>query len=250
MDALLRNALGRDASELLAEERQRLLSRLLSRLAHEIRNPLSSLDVHVQLLEEDLERVSPPVSPDITSRLEIIHSELKRLDAIVRQFLSLAAPAPVHLQPLAMAEVVQHVTRLLGPVAAERGIELASRLPDDLPSLHADAGQLKQALINLVLNAIQAVERRGRVEVSAHCDEPRGLLAIEVCDSGPGIDPERRLAIFEPFFTTKPEGSGLGLWIVQQIAMAHGGSIAAANSDRGGARFTLHLPLASAPLPS
>jgi signal transduction histidine kinase len=75
-------------------------------------------------------------------------------------------------------------------------------------------------------------------------------LAIEVADTGPGIDPGKQLAIFEPFFTTKPEGSGLGLWIVQQIAMAHGGSVAAANPGSGGALFTLHLPLQPALLPS
>ena len=243
MDAMLKEALGRDAAELAAEERQRLLSRLLSQLAHEIRNPLSSLDVHVQLLEEDLLRLAPPVSPEITGRLEIIRSELQRLDGIVRQFLSLASPAPVNLQPLAVADVVQHVTRLLGPAAAERAIALEVSLPEGLPALRADAGQLKQALVNLVLNAIQAIGQRGRVAVTARRDESRGLLAIEITDTGPGVDPARRQAIFEPFFTTKPEGSGLGLWIVQQIALAHGGGIAVANAEGGGARFTLHLPL-------
>ena len=242
MDALLIDALGRDASALATMERQLLLSRLLARLAHEIRNPLSALDVHVQLLEEDLLRVTPPVAPQITGRLAIIQSELHRLDAIVRQFLNLAAPTPAHLQPLDLAEVVQHVTQLLGPVAAERKIEIETRLPDDLPCLQADAGQLKQALVNLVLNAIQAIEQQGRVAITVRWEEPRAVLAIEVGDTGPGIDPGKRLAIFEPFFTTKAEGSGLGLWIVQQIAVAHGGSIAAANAAAGGALFTLRLP--------
>ena len=244
MESMLKDALGRDAAELAAAERQRLLSRLLAQLAHEIRNPLSSLDVHVQLLEEDLLRLSPPVAPDITSRLETIHIELQRLDGIVGQFLSLAAPAPVHPQPLALADVIQHVTRLLGPAAAERHIALAVQLPANLPALQADAGQLKQALVNLVLNAIQAVGQHGRVTITARGDEPRGHLAIAITDTGPGIDPARRQAIFEPFFTTKPEGSGLGLWIVQQIALAHGGSITAANAEGGGARLTLSLPLA------
>ena len=250
MDALLKNALGRDASELAAEERQRLLSRLLARLAHEIRNPLSSLDVHVQLLEEDLVRILPPVSRHITGRLDIVRNELWRLDEIVRQFLSLAAPAPVNLQSIAIADVLEPVAQLLRPAAEERQIELVVRLEGVLPFLQADVGQVKQALVNLVLNAIQAVDRCGRVVITARCDEPRGILAIEVADTGPGIDPGKQLAVFEPFFTTKPEGSGLGLWIVQQIAMAHGGSVAAANPGRGGALFTLHLPLQPALLPS
>ena len=104
-----------------------------------------------------------------------------------------------------------------------------------------------QALVNLVLNGIQAVDRCGRVAITARCDEARGELAIEVCDTGPGIEPAKRLAIFEPFFTTKPEGSGIGLWIVQQIAMAHGGSIVATHAGGGGALFTLSLPLSPAP---
>lgn len=241
---MLKDALGRDGAELAAGERQRLLSRLLSQLAHEIRNPLSSLDVHLQLLEEDLLRLAPPVSPDITGRLETIHSELRRLEGIVGQYLSLAAPAPVHPQPLAIREVLQHVTRLLGPAAAEHDIALAVDLPPDLPVLQADAGQLKQALLNLVLNALQAVGQRGRVRIAVRAEESRGSLAIEIADTGPGIEPARRQAIFEPFFTTKPAGSGLGLWIVQQIALAHGGSITVANADGGGARFTLSLPLA------
>lgn len=247
---MLREALGGDASELVAEERQRLLSRLLSRLAHEIRNPLSSLDVHLQLLEEDLERLAPPAAAGVAGRLGIIQSELQRLDAIVRQYLSLAAPAPVTLETVAIDEVLQHVTRLLGPTAAERGIELTIAVPTALPPLQADAGQLKQALINLVLNAIQATEHAGRVTLAVQCDPGRQCWSIEVRDTGPGVDPAKRLAIFEPFFTTKPGGSGLGLWIVQQIAMAHGGSITAANGDGGGALFTLQLPLrSSAPTP-
>lgn len=243
MDVLLKDALGRDASELAAEERQRLLSRLLSRLAHEIRNPLSALDVHVQLLEEDLVRVSPPVSPDLTGRLEIVRSELRRLDEIVRQFLSLAAPAPVHLQALDIADVLHPVARLLAPAAHERQVALAVHVPANLPVIEGDAGQLKQALVNLVLNGIQAVDQAGQVTMTARCDDLRRMLEIEVSDTGPGIDPGKHLAIFEPFFTTKPEGSGLGLWIVQQIAMAHGGSVAATNAGTGGAVFTLCLPL-------
>jgi signal transduction histidine kinase len=252
MDTAIRDESGRAASELVAEERQRLLSRMLSRLAHEIRNPLSSLDVHVQLLEEDLGALGPPLPPALTGRLEIIHHELHRLDAIVRQYLSLAAPAAADLQPLDLATALRHVTRLLGPAAAERGIGLAVDLPPAPPVVLADAGQIQQALINLVLNAIQALDRGGRILLSVGVDTARSVLCLRVADTGPGVDPARRAAIFEPFYTTKPEGSGVGLWIVQQIALAHGGSIAVDATGTGGALFTLELPLppaGNAPLP-
>ena len=117
------------------------------------------------------------------------------------------------------------------------------KLPDSLPPVAADAAQLTQALVNLVINAIQAVESNGRVEVSAGCGAEEGVLTIAVQDTGPGIPDGRESSIFEPFFTTKTEGSGLGLWIVQQIITAHGGDIGAVNAPGGGAVFALHLPL-------
>jgi len=242
VDNLFDHALGDDASQLAAEERQRLLSRLLSRVAHEVRNPLSSLDIHVQLLEEDIGQLPEPRPPKIAGRLEIIRTELRRLENIVRQFLSLAGPSSIDLQPVNLSDVIQHVCRLLGPEAAAHEIELTMTVADGLPKMWADAGQLTQALVNLVINATQAVERKGRVSISAAPNEPHGV-GIEVRDTGPGIDPAKRLAIFEPFFTTKADGSGLGLWIVQQIAMAHGGTVAAANAPGGGAIITLRLPL-------
>jgi signal transduction histidine kinase len=97
--------------------------------------------------------------------------------------------------------------------------------------------------VNLVINAIQAVERNGRVEVTASMDEKGGELTIAVQDTGPGIPADKQSTIFEPFFTTKAEGSGLGLWIVQQIITAHGGAVEVFNAAGGGAVFAVHLPL-------
>ena len=229
-----------------AEEKQRLLSRLLARLAHEIRNPLSSLAIHVQLLEEDMTQAAPPLKAQAAGRFEIIRSELHRLENLMRQFLSLAAPSSVDLQIVEVAEVVRYVCELLRPEAAERGIEIAMDIPEALPPLTVDPGQLKQALINLVINAIQAVERNGRIEIIVRADPGSGTFSLQVCDNGPGVPGERKSAIFEPFFTTKPEGSGLGLWIVQQIATAHGGAVTVDDTAHGGAAFTLQLPLRGA----
>jgi two-component system, NtrC family, sensor histidine kinase HydH len=172
----------------------------------------------------------------------VIRTELHRLDGVVRQFVNLAGPSSVNLQPINVAELLQHVCRLLEPEATKRQIVLMATRASELPEVWADPVQLTQALVNLVINAIQAVERDGRVEVSAAFDVATEQVIIVVRDTGPGIDPQKRLAVFEPFFTTKPEGSGLGLWIVQQIAMAHGGTVAAGNAAEGGAVFTLRLP--------
>ncbi len=243
MERILAKALGEDVTKLAAQEKRLLLSRLLARFAHEVRNPLSSLDIHVQLLEEDLAQATPQVKEKTASRFEIIHGELHRLENIVRHFLSLAGPSSLDLHPVEIAKVIGHVCGLLRPEAAARGIEIAMRLPDALPQVAADSAQLTQALVNLVINAIQAVERDGRVEVSARADERDEILSIEVHDTGPGIPADKQSAIFEPFFTTKAEGSGLGLWIVQQIITAHGGVVGASNAYNGGAVFAVHLPL-------
>jgi len=240
VDRILAKALGEDVSNLATEEKQRLLSRLLARLAHEIRNPLSSLDIHVQLLEEDLQ-ISPETKERLTGRLEIIHGELHRLENVVKQFLRLAGPSALELTVVDIAKMVGHVRGLLEPEAAARQIEIVTYLAKGLPPLQADVDQLIQALLNLMINALQAVERRGRVELRA--ERAGDSLVIAVCDSGPGIPSESLDAIFEPYYTTKTEGSGIGLWIAQQITIAHGGTLEAANAASSGAVFTMRLPL-------
>jgi len=243
VERTLADALGPDVTKLAAQEKQQLLARLLARLAHEIRNPLSSLAIHVQLLEEDVAKAGPGLRTQTVGRFEIIRSELQRLENLMRQFLNLAAPSSADLQTVVVTDVVRYVCDLLRPEAAARGIELVMNLGEAPPPLTADPAQLKQAVINLILNAIQAVERNGRIEVSLRADLAAATCAIRVSDNGPGVPGEKQAAIFEPFFTTKSDGSGLGLWIVLQIATAHGGTVTIDDRPDGGAAFTLQLPL-------
>ena len=242
MNALPANDLGKDPPPAAASEKQLLLARLLERLAHEIRNPLSSLDIHLQLLEEDFGQWPPQIKNQAAARLEVIHGELRRLESIVDQFMRLAGPSELNLAPVDLAKIVRHVCDLLQPEAATRHIEITDQLSPDLPPLMADGGQLIQALLNLVINSLQAIEQQGRVAIAAR-REGDGCL-IEVRDSGPGVPQDRLTTIFEPYFTTKPQGKGIGLWIAQQIITAHHGSIHAANAPEGGAVLTIRLPLA------
>ncbi len=224
------------------QEKRELLARLLSNLAHEIRNPLSSLDVHVQLLEEDMAGGGPALAERCAPRFQIIRSEIRRLENIVNQFLQLAGPTALEATPLAINAVVGHTCDLLRPQAAERGVELSAELASDLPVIEADSVKLTQAFINLVINAIQAVTAGGHVRVRTFLAEPPAAVAIEVADDGPGILPQDQARIFEPFYTTKSDGSGLGLWITQQIVLAHGGSLRVASDGARGAAFTVILP--------
>jgi len=241
VDSILAQALGQGPGQATVAQKRDLLERLLARLAHEIRNPLSSLDVHVQLLEEDIGALVPGVREQLSSRLEIIHGELHRLESIVDHFLRLAGPSELDLEQVEIPKIVSHVCELLRPEAAARQIQIATHLEGDLPHVPADPVRLTQALMNLVINAMQAVEHKGRIEVSATILE--GSLSVVVCDDGPGIPPEKLASVFEPYFTTKPEGSGLGLWIAHQIVAAHGGTLKVQNGPVSGAVFTLLLPL-------
>ena len=240
---ILAKAIGQDESQLAAVEKQDLLARLLGRLAHEIRNPLSSLDIHVQLLEEDLAALAPETRKPLNPRLEIIHGELHRLESIVERFLRLAAPSALDLEPAEIPKIITHVCDLLRAEASTRQIEIVTRIENDLPPVTADHVRLTQALMNLVINAVQAVGKNGRVEVGAAKSAAGDALVLRVQDNGPGVPAGKLEEIFDPYFTTKPEGIGLGLWIARQIAVAHGGTLRAENASAGGANFTLLLPL-------
>jgi two-component system sensor histidine kinase HydH len=244
VESIFAKALGQEPGPLAVAEKRDLLERLLARLAHEIRNPLSSLDIHVQLLEEDISSLAPQMRGQMAPRLEIIRGELHRLESIVSQFLRLAGPSELDLEPVDTAKIITHVCDLLRPEAGARQIELVTQLMPDLPLVPADPVRLTQALLNLVINAMQAVERQGRIEVAA--DFVEAAILVKVTDSGPGIPQEKLPSIFDPYFTTKAEGSGLGLWIAQQIVTAHGGSIQAWNGPSGGAVFAMVLPLQKA----
>jgi two-component system sensor histidine kinase HydH len=241
MEQMLAKALGQEVTQTAAAEKRDLLQRLLARLAHEIRNPLSSLDIHLQLLEEDLTTLVPATREQLNPRLEIIRGELHRLERIVDNFLRLAGPSALDLEPVEIARIVNHVCELLRPEAAAREIEMVAEVETALPPVTADPVRLTQALMNLVINAMQAVEKKGRIEVSVRRVEQ--AVMVRVSDDGPGIPAEKLRSIFDPYFTTKAEGSGLGLWIAQQIATAHGGSLQAQNGPARGAIFMMLLPL-------
>ena len=240
MENLISNALDQDVSQLAAEEKRRLLSRLLARLAHEIRNPLSSLHIHLQLLEEDILPLEGEIRGKLGDRLQIVHGEVHRLETIVKQFLRLSSPSELNLESLKITETVRHLSELLAPEAKSRSIDLRIECPEDLPELRADKVQLTQALLNLVINAFQAVEKDGTVELRV--ERAGNQFLFQVRDSGPGIAPDKLSTVFEPYYTTKPEGTGLGLWIAQQIALAHSGDVKAASGAEGGAVFTLRVP--------
>lgn len=239
VESIFAEALRQNVSSNTTQETRELLSRLLARLAHEIRNPLSSLHIHVQLLEEDVGRSLPDVKEKLATRFGIIHGELNRLEGLVKHFVSLSGPSVLAIQAVDPAQLVGNVVALLQPEAATRGVTITMERQEGAV-LRADPGQLTQALVNLAINAIQAVDRGGSVTMGVRSEAAR--VIFWVADTGPGVEPAKRTTVFEPFYTTKPEGSGLGLWIVQQIVSAHGGSIVVTSATPAGAVFTIEIP--------
>jgi signal transduction histidine kinase len=228
--------LTRTQSELVASERLATVGRLAAGVAHEIGNPLSGL-----LGWLSVARAKSDSSAELTGYLQEMETEVRRIDEIVRGLLDLGRPVRTQLGPVPLAELVRVATRLVGSGPEFREVTVTTDVPPELVAL-ADPGPLSQVLINLLINAAQAIGGAGHVEVVARQDD--GRVTIDVLDSGPGVPPELRERVFEPFFTTKSggKGTGLGLAVSQHLMRAMSGDIGVGESPDGGGKFTVTLP--------
>ena len=220
-------------------EKLAAIGTLTAGLSHEIKNPLNAATLQLTVLERRIRRLPPEAQPGLQGPLKLVQDEVVRLNRILEEFLEFARPREIRKQAIDLAAVVRLVVELLAPQAEQAGIHLEHRAPDVL-MISVDAGRLHQALVNLVLNAIQATPRGGvvRIELESHGD----VVVLAVEDSGPGIPEAMTQRVFEPFFTTKESGSGLGLPLVHGVVEQHGGSIAVERAQAGGARFAMRLP--------
>ena len=234
------------------EQRLSALGNLAAGVAHEIRNPLNAISIGLQRLRLEFAPEAPEAGKEYTKLARIIEAEVARLNAIVEQFLTLARPLRLTLADEPLAPVLTEVLTLLSSQAAAQGVRLAEdgRLAD--ARVRLDRRQLIHALMNILLNALQAMPKGGtlgvRAEVAAISGDgaDAGTIArITIADSGPGIAPEHLDRIFEPYFTTKENGTGLGLALTRRIILEHDGSIRAETVPDGGARFIIDLPIVS-----
>lgn len=210
-------------------------------LSHEIKNPINAAAFQLGVLERRIGRLPREAQPELRGPLTIIKDEVARLNRIVQELLGFASPRELFKVPVDLAPLLGHVADFLTPQAEASGVHLVRRW-NSLPTVVGDEGPLKQAIVNLVLNAIQATDPAGTVCIEAIRREHEVLVSVE--DTGSGIAAEIRSRIFEPFFTTKPGGSGLGLPVVQSIVERHGGTISVERAQDGGARFVIRLPTA------
>jgi signal transduction histidine kinase len=245
-----RNLAERQRLEAAVAHEQRLaaMGNLAAGVAHEIKNPLNAISMGVQRLRMEFAPAETDARQEYTRFTRVIEGQVSRLNAIVNQFLTLARPLRLALADEPLAPVLKEVLTLLSAQAAAQGVTIVEdvRLGDARASL--DRRQLIQAAMNVLLNAIQAMPAGGtltvRADVVADSAATEGTARIAIADTGPGIPPENLDRIFEPYFTTKEGGTGLGLTLTRRIVQEHRGTIQAANNPEGGARFTIHLPLA------
>ena len=241
--ALLRVRLHKERRDLarrtLVAEKLAAVGTMTAGLSHEIRNPLNAAALQLVVLERGIRRLGGELQPTLLAPLGLVRDEIKRLEHLLEDFLQFARPREMTGRPVALAEPVEAVLGLLAADAERRNIVLERGVEPGL-LVSGDSERLRQVLMNLALNALEATPAGGRMRVSAHGERDEIVLWID--DSGPGILEEARARIFEPFFTTKPSGSGLGLPIVHAIITQHGGTIAAERSPLGGARFEIRLP--------
>jgi PAS domain S-box-containing protein len=242
-------AIGQDMSQIEAlqqqivrAERLATLGQLAAGVVHELNNPLTSITVYAEYLSRKL-AAQGAEEPDL-EKLRRIGASAQRILRFSRDLVQYARPSGRDVEPVDLSAVVRQSVSICEHLLERGGISLAVEVDPELPVVRAVSGQLEQVLINLITNAVHAVENGGRVVVRAQVDTP-STVVLEVADSGPGVPDEDRDKIFEPFFTTKVDGkgTGLGLPIVRNIVEQHRGEIRVERSDLGGATFRVILPI-------
>lgn len=215
------------------------IGRVTTALAHEIRNPLSSARMSIQMLLKN-----QIFAGKERRRLEILAQEVSRLNRIVTEMLDFAKPIRFDFQPVSMKDVVDSCLEAMETRIIEKDITVAKSFSKRLPLLMMDRGKMEQALINLLLNAIEAVARGGRIDIFVRQYGGREkTVRTEIIDNGPGIDAGSMPYIFDPFYSKKTKGTGLGLANTKKIAEAHGGSVQLVPGVKGGAHAVLSMPV-------
>ena len=227
-------------TQLQVSERLAALGRITAGVAHEVKNPLNSMRLWLENLKESL---PPEMDSNAQQAVQVLDKEIDRLDTVVKRFLDFTRPMEVRLEATQLADILREVVEVAGPQLRKSKVEVAQLLPIDVPEVYVDRGLLKQAVLNLVLNALEAMPSGGKLRLML---TRRGEMAeISVGDTGKGIPPENKQKIFQLFFTTRPGGSGIGLASTFRIVQLHNGSIDFTSEVGRGTTFRIELPLAA-----
>ena len=216
------------------------LAELAGSLAHEIKNPLSVIHMNIDLLDEDLSEMDSPVARRSLTRIEIVRNQCERMEALLRDFLRYARLSDLDLVSGDLNDQIETVLRAYAAQADADDIDVERYLDPDLPGVKLHSDSLQAALMNLVKNALESMVAGG--QLLARTYTTTGGVALDLIDTGSGVDDNTVLHMFEPFYTTKDGGSGLGLPTARKIIEAHGGRIAVQSELGRGTKFTIEFP--------
>ncbi len=232
--------LERSQEYLVQTEKLALVGKLAAGVAHSIRNPLTSVKMRLYSMRRTL-----TLTPTQQEDLEVISEEIRHIDTIVRNFLEFSRPPKLKIQPVNPSEVVDQAVQLLSPRLESYNVSVELQRPAPLPEILADPDQLKEVLVNLLVNACEAMVGGGAIivrEEETFVESLGRVVLLKISDTGPGIPPALQEKVFQPFFSTKEEGTGLGLAIAARIVGEHGGWITVESPENRGATFIIHLP--------
>ncbi|HTC79166.1 MAG TPA: ATP-binding protein [Terriglobales bacterium] len=229
-------------SEIELSHRLAAIGRLASGVGHEVKNPINAIVVHLEVLRQKLQQMDP----DTRRHMDVIASEIQRLDRVVQMLIDFTRPVELRLTDIDLSRIVDEVLSLASPDAERQGVRVIRQLAAETLPVRVDADLLKQALLNVVLNGVQAMPQGGNLEVAARRTSDREIV-IEVRDQGAGIAPEIRDKVFNLYFTTKKAGTGIGLAMTYKVMQLHHGSVDFAPASPRGTVFQLTLPLQEQP---